>query len=100
MIWAAENLGAAWAWKPVEVGAFAVLISAVTLLVAQTRAVVSEQARWSLAFVGSMVIGVGWFVAGARTPVVPVAWLCGALIAGQFAVLILGRDKTDTKASE
>jgi len=89
MVWAAKNLGRAWSWAPVEIGALAVLISTgLLLLVMQRRAILDERVRALLALLGATVVGVGWLGANALTPV-PTAWLCGAAILTQGAVALL-----------
>ncbi len=91
MFWAAENLGTAWAWKPVEIGALAVWVSALLLWLAQTRWSVRGRSSWLIALLGSGVLAFGWIVAAARTPL-PIAWFCGAFVAAQLAILVLRRE--------
>ncbi len=91
MIWAKENLGVAWAWKPVEIGALAVWVSAILLRLAQTRWWARGRLPRLIAVLGSLVLFFGWIVAAARTPL-PIAWFCGAFVAAQLAVLVLRRE--------
>lgn len=91
MVWAAEHLGTAWAWKPVEIGAVAVWISAILLWLAQTRWSVRGRLPWLIAVLGSVVLVFGWLVAAARTPL-PIGWFCGAFVAAQLAILVLRRE--------
>jgi hypothetical protein len=91
MVWAAENLGTAWAWKPVEIGALAVWVSAILLWLAQTRWSVRGHLPWLIAVLGGVVMFFGWIVAAARTPL-PIAWFCGAFVAAQLAILVLRRE--------
>ena len=89
MVWAAENTGEAWAWRPVENGALLVLVSSWLLLLVQTRLVVSERIRAVLALLGGLGVVVGFAARPAVTNAVPITWLCLALIASQGAVILL-----------
>jgi hypothetical protein len=88
MFWAAQNLGHAWAWTPLETGAAFVLLSSLLLLLAQLRPV-SDFARYWLAVIGGIILAIGWVGANALTNVVPIAWLCGAFALSQIAVLLV-----------
>lgn len=90
MLWAAENLGRAWSWDRVEIGALSVLAATVFLFVVQLRVAGSGRTRWLLAALGGIILGFGWVCGGALTAVVPISWLCGAFVAGQAAIALLG----------
>jgi hypothetical protein len=87
MVWAAKNLGRAWAWAPGETGAAFVLFSSLLLLFAQLRRV-PDRVRYIIAVIGGVILTIGWVGARAATSV-PITWLCGAFAAAQIAVLLV-----------
>lgn len=101
-IWSGTNPpGRVWSWQPVEVGALSVLISTWLLLAVQLRVVASDRIRAVLALLGASVVGIGWFGAQAVTAALPIAWLCGAAIFAQGAIILLqARAKRSGAAAE
>jgi hypothetical protein len=89
MIWARENLGAAWSWQRTEAGAFFVLVATVLLFVVQTSVRVSDWLRFAIALLGATAVAFGMLGARAVTPAVPITWLVLAFAFSQGAVAFL-----------
>lgn len=89
-IWAAENLGAAWSWAPIEIGAATITFAAFFQLVAFWRGLGSDSARHLLAVLGGAAVAIGWGMAKApQGGTWPLVWACLAVALGQVAVLFL-----------
>lgn len=89
MVWARESLGAAWSWRPTEVGALFVLLATVLLLIAQLSIRVSDRIRFVIAMVGATAVAFGMLGAQAVTAAVPITWLVLAFACSQGAVAVL-----------
>lgn len=87
MFWAAENLGRAWSWSPVELGALLVCGSSILSLLAQTCGRLSDRIIVYLTTLGLFVVQYGWYGVNALTPVVPIMWLCLAIFLSQAALV-------------
>ncbi len=83
MVWAAENLPAAWSWLPVETGALLILVSTALTLLVQRWPGGSDTARGAVAACGVIAVPVGWMGAKAAGTAVPFAALCIAVVAAQ-----------------
>lgn len=89
MVWAKENLGVAWSWQRMEVGALFVLVATVLLFVVQTSLRVSDALRSVVALLGAVVVAFGMLGARAVTHAVPITWLVLAFAFSQIAVIML-----------
>lgn len=87
-IWAAENLGAAWSWAPVEIGALTITFAAFFQLVALWCRLGTDVTRYQLAMLGGVAVAIGWGIA--KIPVGglgPLVWACFAVVLAQVALL-------------
>lgn len=89
-LWSADNLGAAWSWEPVEIGALTITFAAFFQLVALWRALGSDTTRYLLAVLGGGAVAIGWGMAKAPIGSIwPLVWACFAVALTQVAVLFL-----------
>lgn len=80
--WAADNLGGAWSWKPVEIGALTITFAAYFQLVALWCRLGSDITRYQLSVLGGGAVAIGWGMAKA-----PIGGL-GPLVWASFAVVL------------
>lgn len=98
-IWAEENLGAAWSWAPVEIGALTIAFAAFFQLAAFWRGLGNESTRYGLAVLGGGAVAMGWGMA--KAPMGgpgPLVWACCAVVLAQVMVLFqkMAEEPNDT----
>lgn len=87
-VWAADNLGAAWSWAPVEIGALVIAFAAFFQFTALWRRLGSDSTRYVLAVLGGGAVAIGWGMAKAPIGGIwPLVWACIAVALAQVAVL-------------